>query len=148
MGESVLQRSGQLHKPERCFPHHFQVRTNWTLKPSADSFRAPPHYTCWFHVPEWLYETFLQFCVRMCRCCSVASQIRSNPDTLFFTSFIVSVRQIGIAYVTATSTALATAVGLNLYTKVQTESSGLFLLLGMWFTGVNLLVVIDYIYWV
>lgn len=29
-------------------------------------------------------------------------------------------RQIGVAYVTATSTALATAVGLNLYTKVLT----------------------------
>lgn len=31
----------------------------------------------------------------------------------------VSLRQIGVAYVTATSTALATAVGLNLYTKVH-----------------------------
>lgn len=37
-------------------------------------------------------------------------------------AFIVSLRQIGVAYVTATSTALATAVGLNLYTKVQTHT--------------------------
>lgn len=35
---------------------------------------------------------------------------------------VVSLRQIGVAYVTATSTALATAVGLNLYTKVQTHT--------------------------
>uniref|UniRef100_A0A3P9N7D3 Sideroflexin 2 n=1 Tax=Poecilia reticulata TaxID=8081 RepID=A0A3P9N7D3_POERE len=32
-------------------------------------------------------------------------------------SFVLFLRQIGVAYVTATSTALATAVGLNLYTK-------------------------------
>lgn len=30
-------------------------------------------------------------------------------------------RQIGVAYVTATTTALATAVGLNLYTKVHRD---------------------------
>lgn len=36
---------------------------------------------------------------------------------------IVSFRQIGVAYVTATSTALATAVGLNLYTKVPTHTN-------------------------
>lgn len=36
----------------------------------------------------------------------------------------VSLRQIGVAYVTATSTALATAVGLNLYTKVRTHPEG------------------------
>lgn len=34
----------------------------------------------------------------------------------------VSLRQIGVAYITATSTALATAVGLNLYTKVETPT--------------------------
>ncbi|XP_016532067.1 sideroflexin-2 [Poecilia formosa] len=33
------------------------------------------------------------------------------------TAFVLFLRQIGVAYVTATSTALATAVGLNLYTK-------------------------------
>lgn len=38
---------------------------------------------------------------------------------------VVSFRQIGVAYVTATSTALATAVGLNLYTKVQTPQRSL-----------------------
>uniref|UniRef100_A0A3B5LA03 Sideroflexin 2 n=1 Tax=Xiphophorus couchianus TaxID=32473 RepID=A0A3B5LA03_9TELE len=32
-------------------------------------------------------------------------------------AFVLFLRQIGVAYVTATSTALATAVGLNLYTK-------------------------------
>ena len=37
---------------------------------------------------------------------------------------IVSLRQIGVAYVTATSTALATAVGLNLYTKVRAHTDG------------------------
>ncbi|NWQ72772.1 SFXN2 protein, partial [Columbina picui] len=36
----------------------------------------------------------------------------------------ISLRQIGVAYVTATSTALATAVGLNLYTKVCQEGNG------------------------
>lgn len=35
------------------------------------------------------------------------------------TTCAVPSRQIGVAYITATSTALATAVGLNLYTKVQ-----------------------------
>lgn len=35
----------------------------------------------------------------------------------------LSLRQIGVAYVTATSTALATAVGLNLYTKVQKHTN-------------------------
>lgn len=34
-----------------------------------------------------------------------------------------SLRQIGVAYITATSTALATAVGLNLYTKVPNVKS-------------------------
>lgn len=36
----------------------------------------------------------------------------------FFMCIAASSRQIGVAYATATSTALATAVGLNLYTKV------------------------------
>lgn len=39
--------------------------------------------------------------------------------TVLKTTCAVSSRQIGVAYITATSTALATAVGLNLYTKVQ-----------------------------
>lgn len=33
-------------------------------------------------------------------------------------------RQIGVAYITATGTALATAVGLNLYTKVRRDGAG------------------------
>lgn len=37
---------------------------------------------------------------------------------------LLCLRQIGVAYVTATSTALATAVGLNLYTKVQMLHAG------------------------
>lgn len=47
-----------------------------------------------------------------------------SPESVPVSSFVlkttcgVSSRQIGVAYVTATSTALATAVGLNLYTKV------------------------------
>lgn len=39
--------------------------------------------------------------------------------TVLKATCVVSSRQIGVAYITATSTALATAVGLNLYTKVQ-----------------------------
>lgn len=45
------------------------------------------------------------------------SQSLWRIDELIYLCF--SLRQIGVAYITATSTALATAVGLNLYTKVQ-----------------------------
>lgn len=46
--------------------------------------------------------------------------------SLFFLSLVWKLlsRQIGVAYVMATSTALATAVGLNLYTKVCWEWTG------------------------
>lgn len=40
------------------------------------------------------------------------------PKLCYTITCVVSSRQIGVAYITATSTALATAVGLNLYTKV------------------------------
>ena len=50
---------------------------------------------------------------------SLKSSVRDN----FLCVFVCVARQIGVAYITATSTALATAVGLNLYTKVPSPSA-------------------------
>lgn len=45
--------------------------------------------------------------------------IKNYLNVLNSISFLYLFSQIGVAYLTATSTALATAVGLNFYTKVQ-----------------------------
>lgn len=55
------------------------------------------------HQSWWLFYSYFYFLSFLCK----------SPS-----------RQIGVAYVTATGTALATAVGLNLYTKVRGDGEG------------------------